>query len=633
MRLRSQILFSVLGITVLAQLVFGFVAYRQITESRGDQLTIFLQYLNREIAERLTLPTNDYVAEIYLEELRKKFSTPNSVLIIQKDNRILHIAGKPREEISEITAELKHAYADKSKHGLVNINDHAYYWAVSQLPVKGYQLVMLEPAADEEKKIASTLRFRLLSAGLIILWIAVWISLLLTSKISKQLNEKNEQLKHMALHDNLTGLSNRSLLSDRLEQLLLQSQRNERPFALLLIDLDRFKEINDTLGHQFGDKLLKKVSRRLLKSIREEDSVARLGGDEFAILLPQTGRAGAELIAKRIIHAMEEPFIINDVSTESRASIGIALYPEHGGNTDSLMQYADVAMYQAKRSRSGYAIYDPQQNTHSVRRLQLMNDLREAIEQNQVSIHYQPVLHADNRQVFCVEALARWVHPELGNISPDEFIPMAEQMGIIHRLSLQVLKQAMSDCDRWKKQGYQLAVSVNISTYCLQDLSLVEKIKNILEYYNFNAAGLQLEITESALMSDLSRAGKILEQLKRTGLKLAIDDFGTGFSSLSYLKKLPVDAIKIDKSFILDMCNSNSDNAIVKSIIEMGHNLDYRVIAEGVEDERTLEQLLLMRIDALQGFFFSKALPADELLEWLISHHEQSSYRVQAKLI
>lgn len=633
MRLRTQILLSVLSVTVLAQLVFGFVAYRQITESRGDQLTIFLQYLNREIAERLTLPTNDYVAEIYLEELRKKFSTPESVLIIQKDNRIIHIAGKPQEDISAISEQLNHAYADKSKHGMITINGNAYYWAVSQLPAKGYHLVMLEPSADEEKKIASTLRFRLISVGLIILWIAVWISLLLTSKISKQLNEKNEQLKHMALHDNLTGLSNRTLLNDRLEQLLLQSQRNEKPFALVLIDLDRFKEINDTLGHQFGDKLLTKVSQRLLKSIREEDSVARLGGDEFAVLLPQTDRAGAKLIARRIIHAMEEPFVVNDVSTESRASIGIALYPEHGGNTDSLMQHADVAMYQAKQAQSGYAIYDPQHNTHSVRRLRLMNDLREAIENNQISIHYQPVLQADSRQICCVEALARWSHPELGNITPDEFIPMAEQMGVIRHLSMQVLKQAMHDCDRWKKQGYQLAVSINFSTYCLQDLSLVEKIRSILEHYNFNAGNLQLEITESALMSDLSRAGKILEQLKRTGLKLAIDDFGTGFSSLSYLKKLPVDAVKIDKSFILDMCDNNSDNAIVKSIIELGHNLGYRVIAEGIENERTLEQLLLMQVDALQGYFFSRALPADELIEWLIRNHEQNNYKVQAKLI
>ncbi|HEB82018.1 MAG TPA: EAL domain-containing protein [Gammaproteobacteria bacterium] len=633
MRLRTQILLSVLGITVLAQLVFGFVAYRQITESRGDQLTIFLQYLNREIAERLTLPTNDYVAEIYLEELRKKFSTPKSVLIIQKDNRILHIAGKPQEDITAITDELRQAYTDKSKHGMIHLNDHAYYWAVSQLPAKGYQLVMLEPAADEEKKIASTLRFRLLSAGLIILWIAVWISLLLTTKISRQLNEKNEQLKHMALHDRLTGLSNRTLLSDRLEQLLRQSQRNEQHFALLLIDLDRFKEINDTLGHQFGDKLLKQVSQRLLKSIREEDSVARLGGDEFAILLPQTGRAGAELIARRIIHTMEEPFIIDDVSTESRASIGIALYPEHGNNSDSLMQYADVAMYQAKRSQTGYAIYDPQLNTHSVRRLRLMNDLREAIEQNRISIYYQPVLRASNRQVYCVEALARWLHPELGEITPDEFIPMAEQMGIIRRLSMQVLKQAISDSVRWKKQGYQLSISINISTFCLQDISLVEKIKNILQHYNFDASMLQLEITESALMNDLSRAGKMLDQLRRTGLQLAIDDFGTGFSSLSYLKKLPVDAVKIDKSFILDMCSNNSDNAIVKSIIELGHNLQYRVIAEGIEDERTLEQLLQMRIDAMQGFYFSKALPADELLEWLLNNHEQNDFNLQAKLL
>jgi len=625
MRLRYQILFSVLGITFLAQLVFGLLAYREITESRGDQLTTFLQYLTREIAERLTLPGDSDVAEKHLEELRQKFSTSQSVLIIQKDNRITYIAGNPDRDNSVISQYLNEAYFDSGKHGLIDLGGVQYYWGVSQLPNKEYQLVMLEPAGNEEIRIASTLRLRLLSSGFVILWIAVWVSLILSSKITRQLDEKNDQLEHMALHDNLTGLPNRILLTDRLEQMLLQSKRSKEVFALFVIDLDRFKEINDTLGHQFGDVLLKMVSSRLLKSIREKDSIARLGGDEFAVLLPQTDLKGSELAANRIIHSLDMPFCINDVTTESKASIGIALYPEHGENAEALMQYADVAMYQAKKSQSGYALYDPVRNTHSVRRLQLMNNLRDAVEQNEIRVHYQPLIEATRQHVVSVEALARWRHPELGDIGPDEFIPMAEQMGLIRTLTMQVLEQALKDRSTWDKQGYHLGISINLSTYCLQDLSLPDEINSLLQNHDVDVADVELEITESAFMRDLSRAGKILDQLHHMRLQMAIDDFGTGFSSLNYLKNLPIDTLKIDKSFIMDMCQNSSDNAIVKTIIELGHNLGCRVVAEGVENQMTLDSLKALEVDVMQGFFYSKPLSADAFQAWLIEYNQRIS--------
>jgi len=623
MRLRFQILFSVLGITFLAQAVFGLLAYREITESRGDQLTIFLQYLTREIAERLTLPGNPYIAETYLEELRQKFSTPESVLLIQKDERIVYVAGTQNQDSSDISKLLNKAYSDSDKHGLIDLGGVQYYWAVSQLPNKEYQLVMLEPADNNEIRIASALRLRLISSGVVILWIAVWVSLILSSKITRQLDEKNDQLEHMALHDTLTGLPNRTLLADRLEQLLLQSQRSKDPFALLLIDLDRFKEINDTLGHQFGDEILKMVSSRLLKSIREEDSIARLGGDEFAVLLPQTDLKGSEFCANRIMYSMDAPFRVNNVSTESKASIGIALYPDHGESGDALMQYADVAMYQAKRSQSGYAIYDTSQNTHSIRRLQLMNDLRDAVEKNEIHVHYQPLIDKASQSVTGVETLARWCHPVLGDITPDEFIPMAEQTGQIRLLTLQVLELALKDSSLWRKQGYSLGVSINLSTYCLQDLSLPDEIYSIIQSYDIDFADVELEITESALMHDLSRAGKILDQLNHMGLRLAIDDFGTGFSSLNYLKNLPVDTLKIDKSFIMDMCDNPSDNAIVKTIIELGHNLGCRVVAEGIENQRTLDCLTALNVDVMQGFFYSRPLPADKFSIWLVDYDKR----------
>ncbi|VAW61348.1 diguanylate cyclase/phosphodiesterase (GGDEF & EAL domains) with PAS/PAC sensor(s) [hydrothermal vent metagenome] len=617
MRLKTQILLSILGITVLAQVVFGFLAYRQITESRGDQLSIFLQYLNREVAGRFTIPGNKYVAEIYLEELRQKFSTPRSTLIIQNNNRILYIAGNLEVDISEISQQLNRAYSDSNKHGLINIKGMEYYWAVSDLPDDNYQLVMLEPAGNEEIEIASTLRIKLLSSGFVIIWIAVWVSLLLSSRISKQLDDKSDQLEHIALHDDLTGLPNRKLLADRLEQVYLHSQRNAQTFVLLLIDLDRFKEVNDTLGHQFGDELLKVVASRLSESIREDDTVARLGGDEFAVLLPQTGLSGAEMCVKRILNTMDAPITINGVVTESKASMGIAIYPEHGENIEILMQHADVAMYQAKKSQTGAAIYDQEDNIHSVRRLQLMHDLRYAVENRKIDVFYQPLISAINQKVLSVEALARWQHEELGAISPKEFIPMAEQMGLIRLLTFQVLEKALQAYSSWKKKGYSATISLNVSTFCLQDMSLPDELNCVFKKHSIDTSEIELEITESALMHDLSRAGKILEQLHDSGLKLAIDDFGTGFSSLNYLKKLPVDTLKIDKSFTLDMCKSDKDMAIVKTIIELGHNLGCRVVAEGVETSEILDKLILLNVDVVQGFFYSKPLAVGEFVDWL----------------
>lgn len=625
MKLRTQILLSILGISILAQVVFGVLAYRQITESRGDQLTIFLQYLNREIAERITLPGNRYVSEIYLEELRQKFSTPKSILIIRKDNEILYIAGNTNLSLANIFQRLNEAHSDIDKHGLIEMNNIQYYWAVTDLPNADYQLVMLEPAGNEELKIASALKFRLFSSGLAITWLAIWVGLVLSSKISRELDQKSQQLQHMALHDNLTGLPNRTLLNDRMEQALLQSSRHNQAFALFLLDLDHFKEVNDTLGHHFGDELLKMVSERLSDSIRDNDSIARLGGDEFAVLLPQTDIAGAELCANRILQAMKDNYVINDVSTESKASIGIALYPEHGESAKELMQFADVAMYQAKKMKSGYSIYDPSQNTHSVRRLRLMNDLRHAINNQNITAYYQPIIGRQLNQVIALEALARWHHPDLGPISPDEFISMAEQMGLIKILTLQILEQSLNFLQQVKHAGYNIDINVNISVFCLQDFSLPDNIINLLNKYQIEANEIELEITESALMLDLDRAGKTLSRLYDSGIRLAIDDFGTGYSSLSYLKNLPVNTLKIDKSFIFEMEASSNDRAVVKTIIELGHNLNCKIIAEGVENQTIIDNLIALNVDSLQGFFFSPALVDSEMLLWLENFYKHNS--------
>ena len=618
MSLRKQILLSILGITVIAQIAFGLLAYRQITESRGDQLSIFLQYLNREIAEYMTFPDNQDVTEIYLEELRKKFSTPDSILLIQKQGDILYASGNISADKQALSEKLKAVASDSNQHGLLHVNGKDYYWGISDLPDKNYQLVMLEPTNNEEQQITSVLKQRLLAIGLLIVWLAVWVSLFLGRKISHQLEEKNLQLKHMALHDSLTGLPNRKLLNDRLEQLLMQADRQATRFALFLIDLDRFKEINDTLGHHFGDELLKMVCERITGAVRMKDTVARLGGDEFAVLLPQTDIEGAHHCARRILKAMDAPFTIEGITTESKASIGIVMFPEHGHSIDALIQHADIAMYQAKQSQSGFAIYDSSSNTHSLRRLRLMNDLRSAIANREIQLVYQPLLSSKHSTITGVEVLARWRHAELGDISPTEFIPMAEQTGLIRELTLQLFERAVEKSLYWQQMNFNLCLNINLSTYCLQDFSLPDEINRILSRQPGISAGrIELEITESALMNDLGRARKILEKLSQSGLKLAIDDFGTGFSSLNYLKCLPIDTIKIDRSFLVDMHDSSNDFAIVKTIVELGHNLGCRVVAEGVENRKTADSLIALNVDVMQGYFFGEPMDFNSLTEWL----------------
>ena len=454
------------------------------------------------------------------------------------------------------------------------------------------------------------------TASSIIICLAIVMGLVLSSIINRKLKEKNEELEHQASHDKLTGLANRTLLFDRMEQAQHKADRKNETFALLMLDLNNFKEINDTLGHHFGDLMLKEVSNNIQLSLRNSDSIARLGGDEFAILLHDTDEEGTQVCVSRIINRLKTPIRIEDTHIEASASIGIAIYPQHGEDTKSLLKHADIAMYQAKQFNDSYAIYDPIHDSYSVQNLTLMNELRKAVDQNQITAHYQPMASQKNNLTVAIEALARWDHPELGVISPADFIPIAERIGVIQKLTFSVLDTALYALKEWLDKGYKLSLAINISTYCLQDSLFPEKLKAAVRKANISENNIKLEITESALMQDLERARQILDDLHEAGFIISIDDFGTGFSSMSYLKELPVDILKVDKSFIFDMKNGKSE-AIVHSIIELAHNLGCKVIAEGVENQDALDHLLKLNNDIAQGYLFSRPLPRDEINQWL----------------
>lgn len=427
-----------------------------------------------------------------------------------------------------------------------------------------------------------------------------------------------EALQHQALYDSLTDLPNRTLLLDRLRQAILSAERDRDGLALVVMDLDGFKEVNDTLGHHIGDVLLRLVGDRLRSVLRASDTVARLGGDEFAVIMPTAGDdTRAALGADKLQQALEAPFLVDGNSLPVGASMGIALFPEHGADAETLLRRADVAMYVAKRAQSGYAVYAVEQDHHSPGRLALVGELRTGIEEQQLVLHYQPNVSYRTGRVTGVEALVRWDHPVHGVVPPDQFIALAEQTGLIEPLSVWVLGAALHQCRTWRESGVDLQVAVNLSMRNLHNPRLPSVIADLLATWGVPASRLRVEITESAVMANPARAMDNLMRLRSSGVRIAIDDFGTGYSSLGYLRRLPVDQIKIDKSFVMNLAADKNDFVIVRSTIDLGHNLGVQVIAEGVEDRTTWDQLAGLGCDGAQGYYLSRPLPAPDILRWL----------------
>jgi diguanylate cyclase (GGDEF)-like protein len=424
---------------------------------------------------------------------------------------------------------------------------------------------------------------------------------------------------HRAHHDALTGLANRSSLTETLHEALDEAQREDRPVAVMLLDLDDFKAINDTLGHELGDLIIQRVARRLGQAVvaSGQDAVlARIGGDEFGVLV-RGSHAEAEQLAERLLMALEHPLEADSVALHLRASIGIACYPEHGRTAPELMRHADVAMYCAKGSDAAFATYAEEDDEYSIDRLALAAQLRRGIERGELVVHYQPKVPLQGGATLALEALVRWNHPQLGCIGPDGFIPLAEQTGVIKPLTEKVLEASLEQCRRWRRAGLEVTVSVNVSTRSLLDHDLPVVIGALLAQLDLHASALQLEITESRIVADLPRARASLEELRAMGVMIAIDDFGTGFSSLSQLQQLPVDEIKIDRSFVTRMETDRQDAVLVHSIIDLGRNLGLRVTAEGVETENVKQVLAELGCDYAQGFHVGRPVIADECTRYL----------------
>ncbi|MCU1392913.1 MAG: hypothetical protein JWM34_1341 [Ilumatobacteraceae bacterium] len=452
-----------------------------------------------------------------------------------------------------------------------------------------------------------------LGVGLLVLYLVLFR---LVAGASRRLRHSARDNEFQATHDALTGLANRRLLEATVEDLLEERRQGGGHVALALFDLDRFKEINDTLGHQSGDEVLMAVAKRL-GSI-DTAIVARLGGDEFVVVSTEVGDGhDALLLCDRIEHLLEEPVEVQGIQVGVRGSVGLAVSPFDGADCSTLLQHADVAMYVAKRSGTTRRMYSAEFDHYSPERLGLAVELRGAMQSGQIAMVYQPKLHIASCEIRSVEALVRWYHPERGTVPPNDFLPLIENTELIGPLTWHVLDLSLAQCAEWRADGIDLAVAVNLSARTLGDVSLVENVRAALARHNLPASALELELTESALLDDHQRANEALVQLRHMGITLSVDDFGTGYASIGYLTTLPIDVLKIDQSFVFDLLTDRRAAAVVRCTIDLARQLELKVVAEGVEDEATLAELHRLGCDDAQGYLIARPMPADQLAGWI----------------
>lgn len=435
---------------------------------------------------------------------------------------------------------------------------------------------------------------------------------------TKELGLANEELAFRALHDGLTKLPNRILFHDRVVQAILTDQRSKSKSAILMMDLDRFKIANDTLGHHWGDLILQEVAKRLRSCLRAADSVARIGGDEYGMVLAQlSDSVEVTAIAQRLVTVIGQPIVIGAQRADVGISIGIAFHPDHGDSADVLLRNADIAMYDAKTRKLGYRIFDVSLGEKEIEKTHLQSELPRAIENNELILHFQPKIDFATRKVSGAEALVRWNHPRHGLLYPDKFIPIAEQSGTIKALTVWVLEHALRQCKIWHDNGKKIGIAVNVSAVNLEDPEFPRSAIDIIKRHAIAPDMIEMEITETAVMSNPLRAIEAISTLAQFGIALSIDDFGTGYSSMAYLKKLVLAKIKIDKSFVMDMATNPQDDVIVRSTIDLGHNLGLKVIAEGVESEEAWQRLKELGCDSAQGYLISKPVSSEKFLQWM----------------
>ncbi|MDH5612835.1 MAG: bifunctional diguanylate cyclase/phosphodiesterase [Gammaproteobacteria bacterium] len=625
MQLRHRLIisFSVMAFMIVS--VFSVLSYQISIDSKKRTETNFVLHLLGEFERILKPSLQNEISDI--DEIQNlshilDFVDSNEHLILEHHGHIHHLRNKQfipfnHSELDQLDNDAAQIAKSNKISGQSDINNVNYSWASKMVNDTDYRMILYHETQDditfaENSKIWK----RLILTAAILFWLTVWAALFLSSWITKKLDKKNQKLVYQATHDALTDLPNRVFLFQRFNELIKDKKDPYERIVLYIMDIDGFKVLNDTLGHAYGDELLRFIAERLSSKDIECDFISRLGGDEFAMLKTYQENDNIQEFIQRVQDKLSRPVSFSGIDYRVKGSIGIAIYPLHGDDPETLIQHAEVAMYKAKTRDVSYFIYSDEDNPNSVRKLKLISELHVAVKNNDLQVYYQPKINLKNKKIYGVEALVRWNHPQLGFVPPDEFISLAEQVGLISKITDQVLYQTIQDWNKWHQMGFELHVAVNISSNEFEDPNMPSRILNYLGDWNMPSSFLTLEITESIMMGNIDNTLSLFQSLRNIGIELSIDDFGTGFSSLSYLRQLPVSELKIDRSFIIEMLVHENDLKIVKTILNLAHDLNFKVVAEGIEDLPTLQKLEELGCDNVQGYYLARPMPANELEKW-----------------
>lgn len=613
MNLSRKLFLGFIGIALLGIILFSYITYQTAHETRVEELTKSTTDNAMQLASILEGSDPDRVRRLLQNLQTRQQILPYNLFIVDRQQAIIFNT-LPKEMIAELSPPL---LASDANRGHTELRETYLAWSSQSIPDSELTLYVLRQM--EKSGFIPFLKHSgipLVIASLILLWLAVWCAMFLNS-LYRRIDQQRRELEYQKGHDSLTGLSNRNSLVEQTELRLERSLPKGECIALLIIDIKRLKEINDTLGHYAGDALLRLIAERLNSVIRENDILARIVSNEFAILLDRISEESVIATTTRIQETLSDGYELEGHKFYLGASIGVALYPEHALDAINLIRHGEMAMFAAKRIGADITIYDETHKTSTLEQLKLVSDLRTDLENKNIQLYFQPKVNLDDGQAVSLEALARWEHPDHGYIATSRFIHIAENTGLINQLTYWVMEQALKYSQQLQQQGQPLNVAINLSMWNLQDLELVEYLQSLIDKYSVEPSRITLEITETAMMVNHKRALHTLHRLHELGIVLSIDDFGTGYSSMTYLKQLPLGEVKIDKSFIKSMHRQPDDSSMVRAIIDLAHDLGLTVVGEGVESREIAEMLRELGCDQGQGSYYADAMPFEELLGWL----------------
>lgn len=623
MPLRLKLILSFIAASLSVVVIFGMVAY---TSARDYTRHIELSHLHQNNQNLISMLKEGVADPAAIKAMAPHHESGNNSSIVIDTYTDELIYGDDLELKQQVLTILNTQAADSRGNDIGNvdgsydISDKEVLWAADILPGKRY--LVIDTYQRDKNDAATFLEHIATPLGITLfigIWLAVWVSAILAN-LFRRIADQNTQLEFQSRHDILTTLPNRSAIGDILQNRVSNAENDQEKLIFCLVDINALKEVNDSLGHETGDILLRQVAERLREAVRASDQIGRFGGNKFAIILNHTQTDAIESICNKLLANFESIFEINEHSIYVRVIIGVAVYPDHAANAQTLIQHAETALHKAKGIALDFAIYDAASDISSTERLSLTHDLRNAIHNDELELYYQPQLDVRSGVISSVEALARWAHPRHGFIPPDTFIDIAERTGLITPLTDWVLRTAVEQCARWNNMGKSINISINLSTRNLHDETLGEQISNLISYWGVTPDQLCLEITETAMMQDPEHAKKLLQNLDSLGFRISIDDFGTGYSSLGYLKQLPLDELKIDKSFVLNMSHDENDASIVRATVGLAHDLGLEVVAEGVEDQGAQNELFRLGCEYIQGYHIGRPMPEHDLTLVLLAN-------------